>query len=148
MPDVTVQPTAKFIKIGTVLAAVVVVGLEILYLAEWKDSAPAWVMVLPLLLMAWPASHWFSRRYTKVVIAGDRLRYETGMASRSTRTIQLSKIQDVRVDQRVTQRVFDVGDLAIETAGEASRLTLHNMDRPQTLADGIMDRAQKGSSGI
>jgi uncharacterized membrane protein YdbT with pleckstrin-like domain len=55
-------------------------------------------------------------------------------------------VQDVRVDQKMLQRLFDIGDISIETAGEASRLTLHNIDKPQTLADEIMNRAQKGAA--
>ena len=79
-------------------------------------------------------------------MTADRLRYETGLASKSTRTIQLAKIQDVRVDQRLSQRIFNVGDLSIETAGEASRLTIHNVDDPQGLADEVMSRSQKGAA--
>jgi uncharacterized membrane protein YdbT with pleckstrin-like domain len=56
-------------------------------------------------------------------------------------------VQDVRVDQRLTQRLWKVGDLSIETAGEASRLTIRNVDDPQTLADDIMTRAQTGPTG-
>ena len=55
------------------------------------------------------------------------------MTSKTTRNIQISKIQDVRVDQSVSQRIFNVGDLSIETAGESSRLTVHNVDNPQGL---------------
>jgi uncharacterized membrane protein YdbT with pleckstrin-like domain len=51
------------------------------------------------------------------------------------------------VDQRLTQRLWKVGDLSIETAGEASRLTIRNVDDPQTLADDIMTRAQTGPTG-
>ena len=106
------------------------------------------MMLIPLVIVLWPASRWLRRRFTTLTIVGGRLRYETGMAGRSTRTIQIAKIQDVRVDQRVTQRMFDVGDLAIETAGEASRLTVRNIDRPQSLADKLMDLAQQGSTHI
>ena len=143
MPDLTILPTAKFIKLGAVLAAIVVVGLEVLYWTQWNDG-PRWVMALPLLFMLWPAVRYFQRQYTKATITGDRLRYESGLASRSTRNIQLSKIQDVRVDQRVMQRIFGVGNLSIETAGESSRLTLMNVDKPQELADEIMNRVPKG----
>ena len=44
------------------------------------------------------------------------------------------------------QRVFNVGNLSIETAGEASRLTLSSVDEPHKLADEIMNRAQAGQS--
>ncbi len=148
MPELTIRPTAKFIKAGAVLAAIIFVGLEVLYLTQWTASAPHWVMVFPPLILAWPASRWLRRRYTKTVISGDRLRYELGMASRSTRNIQLSKIQDVRVDQSLMHRMLGIGNLSIETAGEASRLVLHNVDSPQQLADEIMSRAQKGTATV
>jgi len=79
-------------------------------------------------------------------VTADRLLYETGIAAKTTRTIQLSKLQDVRVTQRVAQRVFNVGDLSIETAGEASRLTLKRVDDPHKLAEEILNRAQAGPS--
>jgi uncharacterized membrane protein YdbT with pleckstrin-like domain len=142
VPDLIIQPTAKFLKAGAILAAVIFLGLEILYLKLWTGAVGHWVMILPPLLMLWPAVRWLGRKTTRTVITGDRLRYETGLAAKTTRTIQLSKLQDVRVEQRLMQRVFNVGDLSIETAGEASRLTLVNIDSPHQTADEIMNRAQ------
>ena len=101
-------------------------------------------MAVPPLILLWPLAQWIKRSLTKATITGDRLRYESGFPSKSTRTIQLSKVQDVRVDQRMTQRMFGVGNISIETAGEASRLTLHNVDDPQGLADEILNRSQHG----
>ncbi len=144
--ELTILPTAKFIKAGAILAAIVFLALEIAYLALWTGAVGPWVMVLPVLVLVWPGVRALRRRLTRTTIGGDRLRYETGLTSKSTRTIQLSKVQDVRVDQRLWQRLFNVGDLSIETAGEASRLTIHNVDHPQQLADEIMDRAQKGTA--
>jgi uncharacterized membrane protein YdbT with pleckstrin-like domain len=143
VPDLTIQPTAKFIKAGAIFAVLIILASEIAYLTVGGGTA-GWWLAIPLLLLLWPASRAFRRRLTKTTIAGDRLRYETGVASKSTRNIQLSKIQDVRVDQRLLQRIFNVGDLSIETAGEASRLTIHNVDDPQGLADELMNRVQKG----
>lgn len=145
MTELTIQPTAKFLKAGALACAVIFLGLEIAYLVLWTAFAGLWVMALPALLMIWPGARALRRRLTKTVITGDRLRYETGVAAKSTRNIQLSKVQDVRVDQRLMQRIFNVGNLSIETAGEASRLTIHNVDNPQGLADEIMNRAQKGA---
>jgi uncharacterized membrane protein YdbT with pleckstrin-like domain len=140
-----VRPTAKFLKAGAILAGIVVVGLEILCLTSWNaDAGSPLIMIAPLAILAWPASRAIRRQYTKAVIAGDRLRYESGMTSKSTRTIQLSKVQDVRVDQRLVQRIFNVGDISIETAGEASRLSIPNVDNPQALADEVLNRAQRG----
>ena len=147
MTELTILPTAKFIKAGAILAAIVFLALEIAYLVLWSAAAGHWVMVLPVLVLVWPAMRALRRKLTRTTVTGDRLRSETGVAAKSTRTIQLSKVQDVRVDQRLLQRIFNVGDLSIETAGEASRLTIRNVDNPQALADDIMNRAQKGSTG-
>ncbi len=130
----------KFIKAGAVLAALVVLAAEIV-LWLWNGGFSTW-MALPPLLMLWPALHGLERRFTRITVAGDRLRYETGILSKSTRTIQLPKVQDVRVDQRLLQRLFDVGNLSIETAGETSSLTIDNVDAPQELADELLNRAQ------
>lgn len=146
MSDLIVRPTAKFLKAGAALAALVFLALEIACLASWNAKAGAWIMLLPPLILVWPAMRTIRRRFTRAVITADRLRYEIGMAARSTRNIQLFKLQDVRVDQSFLQRLFDVGDLSIETAGETSRLTIPNVDNPQGLADDIMTRAQKGSA--
>jgi len=144
--DLTIRPTSKFLKFGVVLAAVIVVGLEIAWLTAWKDAVgTSWPMLIPPLLLIWPAQRWLRWRLTRATITGDRLRYETGMASKTTRNIQLSKVQDVRVDQRLLQRIFNIGDLSIETAGETSRLVIPNVDSPQELADEMMDRSHKAA---
>jgi uncharacterized membrane protein YdbT with pleckstrin-like domain len=147
--ELVVHPTAKFIKAGTILAAIVVLGLEIAYLAKWRhNEAPAWLPIAAPLVLLWPAERWLRRHFIKAVFTADhRLRYEVGITSKSTRNIQLYKVQDVRVDQRLAQRLWKVGNLSIETAGEASRLTIRNVDNPQALADNIMTRAQSGPTG-
>jgi uncharacterized membrane protein YdbT with pleckstrin-like domain len=147
--DFTIRPTAKFLKLGTILAGIVFIALEYGCITSWNDQAGSqWIMILPALVWVWPAERALARRLTTTTITGDRLRYETGALSKSTRTIQLSKLQDVRVDQRLMQRVFNVGNLSLETAGEASRLSIHNVDQPQALADEILNRAQKGATSL
>jgi len=145
--DIVIRPTSKFVKAGAILASIVFLGLEVGCLLSWNHAVGSpWIMALPPLVLIWPAIRAARLRLTTTTIGIDRLRYQTGVAARSTRTIQLSKVQDVRVDQRVSQRIFNVGDLSIETAGEASRLTIHNVDDPQGLADEIMNRSQHGGS--
>jgi uncharacterized membrane protein YdbT with pleckstrin-like domain len=146
--DLTIRPTMKFIKAGAVVAAIVFVGLEIAYAARWKDQLPTWFPIVPPLILLWPGARALRRQFTKAVITTDRLRYEVGATAKTTRNIQLSKLQDARVDQRFLQRLLNVGNLSIETAGEASRLTIPDVDNPQALADEIMNRAQKGAGGL
>ena len=147
MSDLTIQPTAKFLKAGTVLAVLVILALDVAYFAQWRDqgSLPQWFPFVPLVILLWPASRWLRRRFTKAVVAGDRLRYEVGATSKSTRNIQLSKVQDIRVDQGLFQRMLNIGNISIETSGETSRLTIPNVDRPQQVVDQLLNRSQSGS---
>lgn len=144
MSDFTIRPTAKFIMVRLIVTALVFLALLTFYLVKWRDKEGMHVVPLvapiifvPVLIRA------FKRRLTKVTVVGDRLRYESGLAAKTTRTIQLSRIQDVRVDQRPTQRMFAVGDISIETAGETSRLTIPDVDNPQAIADEILNRSQE-----
>src|SRR4051794_1012235 len=127
--DLTIRPTTKFLKAGAILSGIIFVGLEALCLISWNAVVgSALIMIVPVAVLIWPAMRALRRQTTKATIVGDRLRYEMGLAAKTTRNIQLSKLQDVRVEQGVWQRMFGVGDLSIETAGEASRLTIHNVD--------------------
>ena len=146
MSDLTIRPTAKFIMVRTVFAALIFLarGDRLVHaMARVRERCISCPMIAPLVFIS-PLLRAMRRQFTTVTVTGDRLRLETGAFSKSTRTIQLSKVQDVRVDQRMTQRMFGVGNISIETAGEASRLTLEDIDNPQAVADELLDRAHQG----
>ncbi|MGA2133618.1 MAG: PH domain-containing protein [Bryobacteraceae bacterium] len=149
MEDTVIRPTLKFIKLGYAVVLLVIAAAVVLASMLPQDDARyrPWAFGLPVLLLIWPVRRHIQRQFTKATIAGDRLRYEVGMLSKSTRNISLPKVQDARVDQSVTQRMFGVGNLAIETAGEASRLTLRNVDNPQQVADEILAASHNAPGG-
>jgi uncharacterized membrane protein YdbT with pleckstrin-like domain len=153
MEELVIRPTMKFIKIGYGVVIALIIA-SVIAQSQLKDllpqNLPSWVIpgVFALLLL-WPVSRHISQRFMKMTMQGDKLRYETGMLSKATRTIQLSKVQDVTVRQTLAQRMRGVGDLSIETAGETSRLTFPNIDSPQAIADRIIDASHNiGVRGI
>lgn len=97
----------------------------------------AW-LALPALLAIFVLVRHVQRRLIKLTILDDRLRYEAGVLSKTTRTMELAKVQDVRVDQTLGQRLLNVGDLSLETAGGTSRIVIQSIDRPQEAADHIL----------
>jgi uncharacterized membrane protein YdbT with pleckstrin-like domain len=145
--DFIIRPSLKFIKAGAILAAFVFLALEIAYLAEWRDQAPPWVMALPPLILLWPLVRWLKWKVSRIVVSGDRLRYEIGIVSKDVRTIELSKLQYVRVHQGMMQRLFGVGDIGFETAGQGTWEQMRNVDNPQPMADELMNRA-KGATHL
>lgn len=141
MADIVVQPTRKWIRFQYTTVFILFCAAVFLYV-NYFQAAPAWLLVFPALLFLYPITGSIRRRFTKMTIAGDKLRYEVGMLSKTTRTIQISKIQDVTVLQSLGQRLIGVGTLSIETAGETSRLTIANIDEPRVVAEELLDAAQ------
>jgi uncharacterized membrane protein YdbT with pleckstrin-like domain len=78
-----------------------------------------------------------------LIIAAGKLRYETGMMSRSVRNMELAKVQNVRVDQSFMDRILDLGTISIETAGETSSLTMQGIEEPQQVANYILEAAAR-----
>jgi uncharacterized membrane protein YdbT with pleckstrin-like domain len=142
MADIVIRPSMKFIRAGYVAALLVVAAAVFVHYKYIADQYPKpWLPLASLLVLLWPIKRHIQRQAVKLTIAGEKLRYETGITSKSTRLIQLPKVQDVRAIQSLSQRMFGVGDLSIETAGESSRLIVENIDNPQQLAEQITDLA-------
>ena len=150
MADIVIRPSMKFIKAGYVCALLVVaaaISVHYKYVAEQYPRP--YLPLASLLVLLWPIKRHLQRQTVTLTIAGDKLRYETGLASKSMRIIQLPKVQDVRVLQTFWQRLFGVGDISIETAGENSRLVVQNLDQPRELAEQITDAsAHPTSTGL
>ena len=143
MADLVFQPTKKWIRVQywiVFLLCCIAVGF---WVNKFQDSPrTAWLLILPALLFFFPVRAHLRQRSTKVTITGDKLRYEFGLLSTTERNIQISKVQDVRVDQSLGQRLIGIGNISIETAGETSRLTVENVDEPRALADHILEISQ------
>jgi uncharacterized membrane protein YdbT with pleckstrin-like domain len=146
LPDLTIRPTSKLLKAGTVLAVLVIAALDVAYFKVWRQQGfPNWIPIATLIILIWPISRWVRRQFNKATVTGDRLRYEVGATSKITRNIQLTKVQDIRVEQGLFQRMLNIGNISIETSGETSRLTIPNVDRPQTVVNELLNRSESGT---
>jgi uncharacterized membrane protein YdbT with pleckstrin-like domain len=144
------RQSTKLIVIGYILFALVELGvLGVWLLSDRHPDIPFWVpMLLPEVLLVFLAVRHLKRIATKLIIDGERLRYEAGLFAKTTRTIELAKVQDVRVDQTVMQRLLGVGDLSVETAGGSSRIEMPSIDRPVEASNHILDLAKAQRSHI
>lgn len=144
MADTVIRPSIKVIKAGYIVVAVLALaGLGCFVNDESLRSVAIALFAAAGLFAVMLIRGHIRRRLIKVTLGSQHLRYEAGVFSKSTRIIQLPKVQDVRVDQSLLQRMLNVGDLSIETAGEASRLTISNIDAPRSVAEQILIAAGK-----
>jgi uncharacterized membrane protein YdbT with pleckstrin-like domain len=137
-----VSPSAKLLK-PFYWAAAIIAGLIFFYSNNAGTDSLYPLLILPAAIIIWTLMRQLQLRYTKLSVSGGKLRYETGMMSRSVRTMEVSKVQDVRVDQSFMDRLLNLGTIAIETAGEASGLTMAGVEDPQEVADSILEAARK-----
>jgi membrane protein YdbS with pleckstrin-like domain len=139
-----IRQSLKAVKALYMLCVVLELAIVVLwYENEFPPTMPFWVLgVLPLILAMFGAIRQIQRRMTKITISSDRLHYETGLLSKATRTLELVKVQDVRVSQTAGQRIFNVGAISMETAGSSSRIIMESIDRPQEIANHILDMAR------
>lgn len=140
MDEIVIRPTIKWVRFAYTcwfLIGFVLIFVKNNYLPD-QPLWPVWVVV-GLLWILWPLRLQVRRRFTRLILEGDKLRYEVGVLSKTTRTLQVSKIQDVTVTQSLWQRLAGTGDVAIETAGESGPIVIRELDQPQAVADQIMD---------
>jgi uncharacterized membrane protein YdbT with pleckstrin-like domain len=147
MADRIIRPSMKQVKAGYTVAILLVAAAVFVHVNYLMPSAqPPWLPPVVALSLLWPLRRHIRRQSRKITITGDKMRYEAGLVSKTTRNIQLSKIQDVRVDQSLGQRMLGVGNISIETSGETSRLTMENIDQPQAVAEDIIASSQQHGS--
>lgn len=141
MAQMTVRPSTVFVKL-TYGAALVVAGAIAWVGLSAQPASNAWLaaFVLPVAIVLFGVKKHLRIRFTVIEIVGDRLKYEAGILSKTARSIPLSKVQDVGVNQTLTQRLLGIGRLSIETAGESSRLIMEDVPSPRQIADQILDR--------
>ncbi|MGI8735149.1 MAG: PH domain-containing protein [Pyrinomonadaceae bacterium] len=130
----TVRPTLIFVKLGYLLA--VIGGIALVFLLA-LIPVPAYISIaLALLLLLIPAYFHLRRNMIRYTLTDAKIEIDTGLISRTTRNIPLSKIQDVTVSASIPQRILGFGDLIVDNASEMGGTTvLHNINKPRHYAD-------------
>lgn len=143
------RASLKMVKLGYVLSLLLALAIAVYLLAMDNRDDRMWALLgVPAILAFFVMLRHLRRTLTKLVIMDDRLRYESGLFTKTTRSLELAKIQDVRVDQTPGQRLLNIGDLSLETAGGTSRIAILSIDRPQEAADRILELSRSRHSGV
>jgi uncharacterized membrane protein YdbT with pleckstrin-like domain len=135
--ELNVRPStrrAKFSLATCVLFLVLVIWCKVKLFPE----AAWWFVVVGVLPFVAPALAFVDVIRTRLWLEEGLVRYRHGFLMQTTRAMELRKIQDVRVERTLTQRMWGVGTLILESAGESSRLVVVDIDNPQRAADAIL----------
>jgi uncharacterized membrane protein YdbT with pleckstrin-like domain len=110
---------------------------------KYEPDWPAWVPAILLVLLLPPIKMHLARRMVTMRFHDDHLTLESGFLSRTRRTVDMAKIQDVTVRQTLGQRILGVGDLMLESAGESGAMAIANVDDPRDIADQILASSKR-----
>jgi membrane protein YdbS with pleckstrin-like domain len=147
MQPATIRPSTKTVWAAYFLAfAVFIAGEWLVYKYAAGDSANdlRWLYALPLIVFVPPVVMHMRRRFMSVSFFDDHVTIESGFLSRTRRTFDTAKVQDVTVKQTLGQRLIGTGDLVLETAGEHGAIYIPNLDRPRVIADAILNSSKRG----
>jgi membrane protein YdbS with pleckstrin-like domain len=153
MEDCTLHPSMKSVMLAYMLAVIVVLASDwgiYQYFDSHPDKAypPTWVYLIPLIVLLPPLNMQLKRRMVTLKIHDDHLTLESGFLSRTRRTVDMGKIQDVTVRQSFGQRLMNTGDIVLESAGESGAMGIQNLDNPRAIADGILSTSKKSQRTI
>ena len=144
MEDLVIRPSTKTVMASYAVASLMTIGGAIFVYMQTSSHSNWWIGMMPGLAFALGVMVGHVRlMMEKLTISNERLRYESGFVSKSTHTIDLGKVQDVRVEQSVTQRLLGMGRISVETSGGSSAITVANVDNPHKVADMILDRSRQ-----
>jgi len=82
-----------------------------------------------IVLMIW----WLRCLSDRLTILPGKAIWRHGLLARDTTEINISSIRSVRVNQSVTQRIFNTGTVSIFTAGDQPELRVNGLPDPQRI---------------
>jgi Bacterial PH domain len=120
MKPLVIKSTAKAIIGWLLFSTILLVGIAYyLYTRDWKPESLLSLFAIPVAIDIWAALQ-------LLMLQGRRL----------------TKIEDVRVDQSLSQRLLGIGNLSVQATGDASPLRMENIDNAHAVADQILTAAK------
>ena len=131
---------------GAYVLAILIAAVGIWAYFTYAADKPRWILAFLLIFFIPPLRMQMMRRMITLRLHDDHLTMESGFFSRTRRTLDMAKVQDVTVRQSFGQRILGVGDLMLESAGESGRMAILNVDSPRDLADTIIAGSKRSAN--
>ncbi len=92
------------------------------------------------------AIKYFEWRSITFELTTHRVMFSSGVFSRTTESIALDRIQNIRVHQSFRARLVDAGNIEIESAGRDGSEVLHLIRDPQGFVSAVMQAGERFST--
>lgn len=116
-----------------VISTVLVIGISVLSFApiNWPFNN-LYIMSLMAVPLALILRSELDRRFIKYYITSQKVIERRGVLNQTTESTMYENITDVRLSKDINERVFDVGDLKVNTAGhDGATIMLRGLKDPE-----------------
>jgi uncharacterized membrane protein YdbT with pleckstrin-like domain len=148
-PILSFRPALLFVGIAYAVAAFLWIAITALVAAAsaqlnlGRGPGAIAVITVGIVIFAYPGLLHLRRQRYRYTLTNYKIEVQTGILARTTRNILLGKIQDVTVTSTILKRMVGIGDIVLETAGEAGRVMLRNVPNAKRNADIILRELQR-----
>ena len=120
---------------GAALAAIIITGLI---------GVLGFTLLIALIFafvgFAYPVMKHIERNRIVYTLTPNKIEIDSGLISKTVRNIPLRNAQDVTVSATIFERMLGVGDVIIDSASEAGKITMHQISNPRKHADLILQQ--------
>lgn len=99
-------------------------------------------LVVSAVLFLYPIWLHIQNRRVVYTLTDTKVEIAEGFFSQNTRNIPLRHVQDVTVSESWKERLIGIGDMVIDSAAVAGKITMNNINNPRKYADLILDELQ------
>jgi uncharacterized membrane protein YdbT with pleckstrin-like domain len=131
-----------------VVAIALILVAEILVIANFSPSLPGWILWAAILIgiglfAAFPFRAFLNWLTAHFVVTSDRVIHRSGWIAKQSMEIALERVNDVRFNQSVLERVVGAGDLRIESGGEYGQNHFRDIRDPERVQKLIYEMAEE-----
>jgi len=102
--------------------------MSLIGINDWSGWIASAIAAAVVLLIAGGVTRWMTTHH---VITNERLIYRAGFIAKQGKEIPLEVINDVAFSQTVFERIFNTGDLLIESAGTHGQSRYRDIPHPE-----------------
>ncbi len=104
------------------------------------------LLLAVLLLIAFPVRRLVSWITSHFVVTSDRLIHREGWFAKRSMEIPLERVNDVRFEQSILERIVGAGDLRIESAGEYGQNAFTHIRHPERVQKLIFEMGEENQA--
>lgn len=111
---------------------------------HWSIYIPGAILSLAVIGIVMLLAAFIQRRTTEMAVTNKRVVIKTGWISRKTVELNLSKVENIAVDQGIIGRVFDYGTITVVGTG-GTREPFKGVQAPLAFRRAVQEQSDAGS---